>query len=92
MWRMGRGFRRPSPKNSPNGRMNDLAHNKRPILQELVPDLCLGHKTACAGPLSVFRLKLSKKLIWGNILGYRMEILRLGVDRSRSSTQDIRMI
>lgn len=68
--------------------MNDLTPNERAILQKIVPDLRLGHKTPCAGPLGVFRLKLSEKLIWGHAVGYRMEVLRLGVNRSRRSVEE----
>lgn len=66
-------------KGSPHRRVNHLAHQMTPVIQDMVPNLCLCSKTACTRPLRILWLKFAEEL--GRVLPYsdRMEVGRLWI-------------
>ena len=66
-------------EDSPHRRVNHLAHQMAPVIQDMIPNLCLCSKTACTCPLRILWLKFAEEL--GRALPYsdRMEVGRLWI-------------
>ena len=65
--------------------MDHLAHQGRPILQEVVENLSLDSKPAGACPLGILWLERAIKLRWLERVRDRVEVGRVGVDGGRGA-------
>lgn len=76
---------------SPYGRVYNLDHQTRSVLQNMIPDLRLGDEAARTQPFGVLWLKLAKKLV-GSLAGRNgMEVRGCWVDRGGSPGKGVRV-